>query len=278
MPLTPEQITNHRFGVVLRGLDPNQVKAFLSRVAADYTEVLEQASSTPPSTDPFDQSHLDPYQQLGDEVDAVLRAAKQTADEIERRAHDQVGSEVGAILRAARDAADELRRRAREEAQALQLNATQEAMQTRRKEQEEASVAVEAARQRAERMVQEAEAYARELKKKADTRFDSARENTERMVREAERRSDEMQRSAQQQSKKLLDEASQRYRRLQEHERDLKTRVEQVESTLQGLHGALNERGSSDQARRSRSEAIASRASSSGRVVHLRPDDSERNA
>jgi DivIVA domain-containing protein len=277
MPLTPEQITNHRFGVVLRGLDPNQVKAFLSRIADDYTEALEQSANTPSSPDPFDQSQLDPYQQLGDEVDAVLRAAKQTADEIERRAHDQVGSEVGAILRAARDAADELRRRAKEEAQTLQLNATQEAMQTRRKEQEEASAAVEAARQRAERMVQEADAYARELKKKADTRLESARENAERMVREAERRSDEMQRSVQQQSKKLLDEATQRYRRLQEHERDLRARVEQVESTLQGLQGALNEKGSV-QGRRNRSEAVATRASSSGRVVHLRRDDSDRNA
>ena len=88
--LTADDIEGRRFGTGVRGLDIDDVHAFLNTIAREYRDGdgrgsaarAEQAADTPASP----AGTGDAFEQLGAEIAAVLRHAKETADRIRMEA------------------------------------------------------------------------------------------------------------------------------------------------------------------------------------------------
>ena len=105
MTLTPEEIAHWEFAIVRRGYDKDEVDAFLSQAAGAYQSALTK--KTPESSPPS-------FESLGQEVSSVLRVAKETADEINRKARQEAEKERAD----ANDKSKEIRRKAEQESAA----------------------------------------------------------------------------------------------------------------------------------------------------------------
>ncbi|MDP9233712.1 MAG: DivIVA domain-containing protein [Actinomycetota bacterium] len=148
MPILPEEIATATFTRVHRqGYHAGEVDAFLRSVATDYGAALEKMLLTP------------------SEPSAEL----------------DVGEEVNAILKAARSSAGALVQRAHEEAEAIQKAATEKAQGMETQASEARVRAFEQAAQEARDVKAEADRYAFELRHRTET-------HTKQMVETAEAR------------------------------------------------------------------------------------------
>jgi DivIVA domain-containing protein len=148
MPILPEEIATATFTRVHRqGYHVGEVDAFLRSVATDYGAALEKMLLTP------------------SEPSAEL----------------DVGEEVNAILKAARSSAGALLQRAHEESEAIQKAATEKAQGMETQASEARVRAFEQAAQDAKEVKAEADRYAFELRHRTET-------HTKQMVESAEER------------------------------------------------------------------------------------------
>jgi DivIVA domain-containing protein len=148
MPILPEEIATATFTRVHRqGYHVGEVDAFLRSVAADYGAALEKMLLTP-----GEPTELD------------------------------IGEEVNAILRAARSSASALLQRAQEEAEGIQKAATENAQGLERQASEARVRAFEQAAQETKQIKSEADRYAFELRHRTET-------HTKQLVEAAEERS-----------------------------------------------------------------------------------------
>jgi DivIVA domain-containing protein len=103
MPILPEEIATATFTRVHRqGYHAGEVEAFLQTVAADYSAALEKLLLT--------RSEAPPEVDVGEEVNAILRAARGSANTLVQRAQE----EAEALLRAATEKAQGLETQASE--------------------------------------------------------------------------------------------------------------------------------------------------------------------
>jgi DivIVA domain-containing protein len=144
MPILPEEIATATFTRVHRqGYHTGEVEAFLRDVAADYGAALEKM---------------------------YLGGSEQTSEL-------DIGQEVNSILRAARDSASALLTRAQEEAAALQLAAVENAQGIESQASEARVRAFEQASAEVAKVKAEADQYAEELRTRTEN---EARELVER--------------------------------------------------------------------------------------------------
>ena len=116
MTLSPEEIAHWEFAIARRGYDKDEVDAFLSQVAAAYQGALsDKAPASSPS-----------FESLGQEVSGVLRVAKETADEINRKSRQ----EAEKVRTDANEKAKEIRRKAEQEANAQRDRTSKEGEKT----------------------------------------------------------------------------------------------------------------------------------------------------
>src|SRR4051812_7145718 len=109
--ISPEDIESRQFQVSLRGYDVDEVRGFLAMVAESFRAVAETRHSAPaaaPATAPGQPISI------GDEVNRVLQAATDAAEELRVKAQRQ-GAEMQAQAQAE---AEQARQAAREEAEA----------------------------------------------------------------------------------------------------------------------------------------------------------------
>ena len=126
MPFSPEEIENKEFLITLRGYDKDEVQAFLRAVAADYRS-LADASRAPAAV-----TSSNPFESLGEEVETVLKVARESANQLRQKAEDEAAA---------------ARRRAEEESAALR-NAASAAAKRLTEEAERHSIEVRAAAER----------------------------------------------------------------------------------------------------------------------------------
>ena len=145
MPLSPEEIKNRDFLVALRGYDKDEVASFLHEVASQYADLMAEAALAR-ENGPAGPPPADPFNDLGDHVASVMRAATEAANQ------RQVDSEqeAASIRRAAREEAEHAAAEARLEldtASDLRADAEREASQLRSAAREEAEQVRKEARQ-----------------------------------------------------------------------------------------------------------------------------------
>ncbi|MFB3737715.1 MAG: DivIVA domain-containing protein [Candidatus Velamenicoccus archaeovorus] len=134
---SPDQIRRREFVTTRRGYDPGQVREYLRQIA-DQVEKLEtmarearlQAEAAVRSQEQTPPA--DPYEQLGQRVADLIRAAEAQAEQIRREARDE---------------AEQIAREARAEADRVRLDAQGKAEEAR----EQAERALREARERADR-------------------------------------------------------------------------------------------------------------------------------
>ena len=158
-PLGPEDITRRRFPTVFRGLDPNEVRAFLAQVAEelawtrsreeDLRQQLAAAQAAPPP--PLDEETL--MAALGEETARIVRTAQQAAADIKAKAEENVTR----ILREAHDEAEEVRARAEALLARQQEDTAAAAEEARRSADAHAQSVLQDAAWRSQQLVQEAE-------------------------------------------------------------------------------------------------------------------------
>jgi DivIVA domain-containing protein len=147
MPILPEEIATATFTRVHRqGYHVGEVDAFLRSVAADYGAALEKMLLTPGAPTELD---------IGDEVNAILKAARSSAS---------------ALLQRAQEEAESIQKAATEKAQGLETQASEARVR-----------AFEQAAQEAKHVKSEADRYAFELRHRTET-------HTKQLVETAEAR------------------------------------------------------------------------------------------
>jgi hypothetical protein len=136
--LTAEQIERQGFARVRKGVDEQQVRGFLSRVAAEYRMLTRRIAG----------------------LEERLRHPRMPS---EQQLVDLVSDEVARTLRSAQESAEEVTSRARDRAAEVERNATEEAQRFRAQQLEQATqdarAIIEAARERGREMVAEARAF-----------------------------------------------------------------------------------------------------------------------
>jgi DivIVA domain-containing protein len=108
-PVNPEQIESAEFFVGMRGYERAEVRAFLAATAAEHRALLERVAeleSRPAAPEPPPQ--VDPAEELGQHVAAILRTARESArallaDAERRRAKRTLTPHEREVLRLAAD-------------------------------------------------------------------------------------------------------------------------------------------------------------------------------
>ena len=189
--MKPEEIQGRDFLVGLRGYDKDEVREFLSEIAAEHAAIqaeLEELRRAPVAIATAEPR--DDFENLGASVAAILRTAKESAAEITSGADAaamQVREEAERYAETLRQQAEETRAYAAEAAEEVRRQATAEIEQLRT----EAQTTLVEARAEAERLVREATERVRQLEVEAEARI---RNQTEAMLREHEERAAEAQR------------------------------------------------------------------------------------
>src|SRR4051812_25554691 len=110
--ISPEDIESRQFQVSLRGYDVDEVRGFLAMVAESFRAVAESRPSAPAAAPAPTVSGG--QLSIGEEVNRVLQAAAQAAEELQAKAHRR-GAELQAQAQAE---AEQARQAAQEEAEA----------------------------------------------------------------------------------------------------------------------------------------------------------------
>src|SRR5687767_8862334 len=139
MTITPDDLISKTFNMTLRrGYDKEEVDAFLIELAEDYRNALARSGKGGGAA----ASSADPFSAMGEEVTAVLRTAKESAEA--------------------------LRRKTEEEAEGIRRRAADKAIEVRKQAQDQATSLVESAKKKAEQLTQDADRYSQETRSKAD--------------------------------------------------------------------------------------------------------------
>ena len=158
--ISPEEVANKTFPVVVRGYSKEDVEAFLKELASNIEEALATRSSEAPE------------------------------------AHEQFGAHLGKLLKEAQTVANEIR-----------FKSEQAAAQTRKRADEEAATHIQSATKRAQDVVDDALRRAGELKATADQQLQAATEQAKTMTESAERRDADMRAAAREELDKAKKEA-----------------------------------------------------------------------
>lgn len=234
-PLTPDRVTGAEFGNSFRGFDPNQVRAFLSRVAAELGALQER-----------ERDLGSQVAELERQLAEATSIGNQQLDE--HRLTELLGVETARVLEAARDAASVLRSNAQEHAAATVAAAEAEAVELRGQAESLLDERARAAEAEAARLLADAEADAARIRGEAEAlreqaRVDgdaeraAARDEGRRMVAEAravrERILTDMARRRNQ--------ARQQLERLRAGRERLLDAIEAVRRAVDGASGELND-------------------------------------
>ena len=175
MTFSPDDIEQKDFLVTIRGYDKDEVRAFLNAIAADYEMALSRAREAEESKDK-------PYEALGNELGHVLQAAKDSADQLRKRAEKEVVAirqrteqEAIQIREATNQAAQKLRQEAERHANEVRVDAEQFASQLRASVKKETDDRIRETARRVQRL-QQAEAKIRERLVSLDRMIAEARE------------------------------------------------------------------------------------------------------
>jgi DivIVA domain-containing protein len=150
--VSPDQIEKATFGTALRGYDRDEVDIFLRRVADELRESQKLRSERL-------------YENLGDEIGALLQHAKDNADAMTKQAEED-----SARIRADAEAASrEMRAEAENEATEKRAEAENDAQRTRSDADQDAATTRSDADRDATQRINEAEAKVAELQEAEDS-------------------------------------------------------------------------------------------------------------
>ncbi len=85
MSLTPLDIQNKKFSMVLRGYNKEEVNEFLDKVTKDYEEILKENASLKEKVDSL-EGKLEHYKKIEDTLQRAIVVAQDTAEEVKRNA------------------------------------------------------------------------------------------------------------------------------------------------------------------------------------------------
>ncbi|RQD73113.1 MAG: DivIVA domain-containing protein [Candidatus Syntrophonatronum acetioxidans] len=85
MSLTPLDIQNKEFSLVLRGFNKEEVNEFLDKVTKDYEEVIKENASLKEKVDSL-EGKLEHYKKIEETLQKAIVIAQDTAEEVKRNA------------------------------------------------------------------------------------------------------------------------------------------------------------------------------------------------
>jgi DivIVA domain-containing protein len=237
--LTPGQIAGQSFRQTFRGADTAEVSEFLALVARQYEELLAQRDRLAGRLGEFAERDLrSEFAQVGEEVAAVLEAARNAAEAM----RDRATADAARWRTEAMGEAELERRAAREDAEQLRTDAWHTSEELLKQVQVEARRQAEAAERDSLSILGEAEREAHRLtavaRREAEDLTRGARMEAERLNADAVARHDEIVEAARRQA----EAAQERARALEQRRQELLTELEGLRSSLSRMEGELDER------------------------------------
>lgn len=238
---TPEEIRRASFRNAFRGLDSEEVAAFLERVAATVEELIDQRDRLSSRLGEFaDKDLKSEFENVGKEVASVLEAARAAAESIRDRAsadaarwRTEATAEAETLIKAARKDSEAMRTDAWTTSSQMldQVRAQAEEM---RKTAERESLAVLGEAER------EAHRLTSSSRREAEDAVRTAKMEAEKLVADARAEYDDIIASAHRQA----DAAQERTRALEQRRQELMDELESVRTALSTFEGELEERRS----------------------------------
>ncbi len=237
--VSPEEIRQARFRTVLRGLDADEVSAFLDRVASEIEGLSEERERLTARLGEYAGRDLESeFDSLGREVAAVLQAAREAADQMRERAsvdaarwRSEAQAEVDALRKEAANDAETLRGDAWATGSELLAQAAVEAQRTRSEAERDVLSVMGEAEREAHRLTSSARRETEDL-------IRAATMDAEKVASEAKKRHDDIIDQAHRQA----ESAQERTRALEERREELMEELETVRAALARLEGTLQER------------------------------------
>ncbi len=234
--VTPESIRDAQFRTVIRGVDASAVAQFQAEVASKVAELLEQNQRLTARLGEFaDRDLKSEFEVVGNEVTAVLEAAREAAESMRERAsldaarwRSEAMAEVENVQKEARNDAEALRGDAWTVGTEMLNQATTESNRLMKQAERDAITITGEAERDAHRLVSTSRREAEDLVR-------SASMDAEKLTTDAAKAHDDMIEQARRQA-----EASQeRTRALEQRREELMAELEGVRSTLSHLEGTL---------------------------------------
>ncbi len=227
-PISPDELAQHSFGARLRGYDPQEVRSFLDRLAADLRE-------------------------LRDERDRLAERLLELGDRDLTTEFATVAEEVDRVLQAAREAAEGMRKRAALEASAILEQAQQDAVALRSEAWTTSETLLSDSSAAADSMVQDAERNALAVigeaereshrrqtagRREAEELIKTARLESERLLMDARSRSEDLVRDAE----RKVGAAEARAAAIEERRAEMLAELENARATIGKLEAEIEER------------------------------------
>jgi len=237
--LAPEEIRRVHFRTVLRGLDANEVTAYLDRLAAAVEDVIEERDRLASRLGEYaDRDLKSEFEDVGREVASVLQAAREAAESMRERASldaarwraEAIG-EAEILLKDARNDAEALRGDAWAAGTELLNQTLAEIRQMRQDAERDVLTVMGEAEREAHRLTSSSRREAEEILR-------SAAMDAEKTSAQATKRHDE----TIEQAHRAAEAAQERTHALEERREELLEELEHARATLHQLEGTLEER------------------------------------
>ncbi|MPZ91843.1 MAG: DivIVA domain-containing protein [Actinobacteria bacterium] len=261
----PEDIHNAQFSTRVRGYDREEVDAFLSALAAELEQLIENQQLLQNQPAPMVEDE-EPYAKLGSDAGKLMQLARDHADRMKNDALAEIAAaraaaetEVAELLERAETEASALRDMAERDAKAIKDDADRlhTGALTRAREVEietenmaaQAQTEVEGIRAAAETEARvlrtEAEEEAKRIKNKARADYTvvtrEAHRDANRTEREARQRAEILKDEAEEKANERVRHARAEVRKLNDAESTLKKRIQALQSTLDSLSDAVED-------------------------------------
>ena len=215
----------------------------------------------------------DPYASLGHEVGNVLRSAKESAEALRLDAEE----EAKLVRQKAADDAMEMRREAAEEAATTLESAREKAVKLSHEAERHRRSATEEAREALRQATRETEDMRRQAAEEATATLDTAADKADKLTNEAQRHSLELKEATERRCEEMLKEATERHYHLRAMEKELEERVAAVDQALARLRAELGTVAGEARSEQAEAEAPASHdphtsQALADRLMELDPD------
>jgi cell division septum initiation protein DivIVA len=259
--VTPESIRDAQFRTVIRGVDASAVAQFQAEVAQKVAELLEQNERLTTRLGEFaDRDLKSEFEVVGNEVTAVLEAAREAAESMRERA----SLDAARWRSEATAEAENVQKEARNDAEALRGDAWTEGTEMLNQAITESSRLMKQAERDAITITGEAERDAHRM-------VSTSRREAEDLVRSATMDADKLTTDAAKAHDDMIDQARRQAEASQERTRALEQRREELMAELEGVRTTLSHLEGTLEAKREDLNLSRTMGDSSVRVVPSTP-------
>ncbi len=250
MTLTPEEITSQEFEPKLRGIDPDEVNAYLERIAEEFSNALASNASLEEQVESLN-TEINSIQTKEKEFHSAILSMHKTSEELKSKSEaeskqvvedakaeakkllDTAKEDIKQQKEATKQETDALKQKIKEETDALAAKTKQEAEELRQKAQEEATAVKEEAKRVADDLTAK-------ITKETEEQRDAVRKETQQLIDKTDQETTAIRQKAEKEVIDMKQEAAKEVGALTERHRVEKERLDKELALVNALRETIS--------------------------------------